>query len=139
MLIVACLTAIAGALPRTAMLTVTISGLYVFGLSQLSGAVIHDMHLFWLSALLAVSPCGDAFSLVRRKRAGASLAYGIPLRLARLLLAVVYFFPGYWKLATSGLEWITSDNLRNQLYWQSWVAGPRGLRCAPARAYPAAP
>ena len=120
---------------------VTVFGLYVFGLSQLSGAVIHDMHLFWFSALLAVSPCGDALSLHRWLRGGglrgqphaampAALVYGVPLQCARVLLGIVYFFPGFWKLKTSGLAWIFSDNLRNQIYWKWYQLGaePPALR-----------
>jgi hypothetical protein len=136
MLIACCAAAIIGVAAQPAMLGVTLSGLYVFGLSQLSGAVINDMHLFWLSTLLAVSPCGDALSIWRRARgrpqptAARSLAYGVPLQLSRVLLGIVYFFPGFWKLATSGLAWITSDNLRNQLYWKWYQLGrePPALR-----------
>jgi hypothetical protein len=135
-LIACCIAAIAGVAAQSAMFGVTLSGLYVFGLSQLSGAVIHDMHLFWLSALLTVSPSGDAFSLGRKIRghpqpsAARSLRYGVPLQFARVLLALVYFFPGFWKLATSGPAWIASDNLRNQLYWKWYQLGrePPALR-----------
>jgi hypothetical protein len=123
LLVLGCLLALVGIAARAAMLLVTVSGLYVFGLSQLSGAVIHDMHLFWLSALLAVSPCGDALSRTRAPPRTASRAYAVPLQFARLLLGVVYFFPGFWKLRSSGLAWITSDNLRNQLYWKWYEHG----------------
>jgi hypothetical protein len=123
-LIASCLAAIAGIASQLAMSSITVSGLYVFGLAQLSGAVIHDMHLFWLSMLLSVSRCGDALKLQRwQPSAAPSLAYGVPLQLARILLGIVYFFPGFWKLATSGLEWIFSDNLRNQLYWKWYQLG----------------
>ena len=108
LLIASCGAAILGLGARLAMAGVTVFGLYVFGLSQLSGAVIHDMHLFWFSALLAVSPCGDALSVQRWLRGRlrgqphaappAALVYGVPLQCARVLLGVVYFFPGFWKL-----------------------------------------
>jgi hypothetical protein len=35
-----------------------------------------------------------------------------------LLLAIVYFFPGVHKLATSGLDWALSENLQHQLWWK---------------------
>ncbi|HET8940226.1 MAG TPA: HTTM domain-containing protein [Polyangiales bacterium] len=129
LLIASCAAAILGLRARLAMLGVTLFGLYVFGLSQLSGAVIHNMHLFWFSALLAVSPCGDALTLQRWLRGQpytalpAALAYTVPLQCARVLLAAVYFFPGFWKLKTSGLTWIFSDNLRNQIYWKWFEIG----------------
>jgi hypothetical protein len=125
LLIVACLGCALGLCSRLSAALVTLAGLRVFGLAQLGGSVIHDMHLFWFSALLATSPCGDALSLdrwiaARRGRGTAlpppSIAYGAPLQAVRALLGVIYFFPGFWKLYSSGAGWIFSDNLRNQLY-----------------------
>lgn len=69
-------------------------------------------------------PAGDALSVdARFTRRGArgrrrDPAYELTLAFARALLGVVYFFPGFWKLATSGLAWITSDNVRNQMHWK---------------------
>jgi hypothetical protein len=115
---------------RASLLAAMLSGLYVFALRQLSGSVTHDMHLFWFTALLAASPSGDALSvdawLARRRGEPApapSLAYAVPLWAARLLLGVIYFFPGFWKLSTSGLAWFWSDNLRNQMYWKWYEMG----------------
>jgi hypothetical protein len=64
-----------------------------------------------------------------RALAGTSRPSGpaeIALASARALLGVVYFFPGFWKLATSGLAWVTSDNVRNQMWWKwaEWGAVP---------------
>jgi hypothetical protein len=125
-LIAACVACALGLLSRWSAGLVTLAGLYVFALSQLGGAVVHDMHLFWFSGLLAVSPCGDALSvdrMLRRARgtaapdrAATSLAHGVPLQAVRLLLGVIYFFPGFWKLRASGPAWIFSDNLQNQMY-----------------------
>lgn len=82
-------------------------------------------HLLWFAALLAVSPCDDALSihsLIRRYRGqstacGPSIVYGMPLRFAWLLMALMYFFPGFWKIYECGWEWVTSDNLRNLMYF----------------------
>jgi hypothetical protein len=146
LLIASCAAAIFGFGARLAMLGVTVFGLYVLGLSQLSGAVIHNMHLLWFSALLAVSPCRDALSLqswlLGRLRGRpyaampAALVYAVALQCPRVLLAGVYFFPGFWKLKTSGLDWIFSDNLRNQIYWK-WV--PTRRRSAEPSRGPTAP
>ena len=114
------LCAIAGVRARVALTVLTVSAFYLFALSQLSGAVWHDMHLLWMSALLAASPCDEALAYDRRGQPPApdSLRYAWPLTFARLLLAGVYFFPGLHKLMTSGLAWALSDNLRNQLWWK---------------------
>jgi hypothetical protein len=118
-----CVLGAIGLCSRFALGLVTVSGLYVLGLAQLGGMVLHDMHLLWFSALLSLSRCGDAFSVDRwlaRRRGvaapGPSLAYAVPLNGVRALLGVIYFFPGFWKLWTSGATWVLSDNLRNQMY-----------------------
>src|SRR5260370_15943417 len=78
------------------------------------------MHLWWMACRLARSSCDEALAVDRRgaPRPAESLRYGTPLFFARLLLACVYFFPGVHKLASAGLGWALSDNLRNQLWWK---------------------
>jgi hypothetical protein len=114
------LCALIGLAARRALVVLAISGFYVFALSQLSGAVWHDMHLLWMVALLVASPCDDALSYDHRGQPAApdSVRYALPLFFARLLLACVYFFPGVHKLASSGVAWALSDNLRNQIWWK---------------------
>jgi hypothetical protein len=110
---------------RAAMTGVALFGFYVLALSQLGGAVLHDMHLVWFAAVLAASPCGDALTLLPREgpaRPARSIAYAEPLIAVRALLAAIYFFPGSWKLREAGVAWAWSDNLRNQMYakWFEW-------------------
>jgi hypothetical protein len=108
-----------GVRARAAAAAMTLTTFYLFSLSQLSGAVWHDMHLVWMAALLAASPCDEALAYDRQgDRAPDSTRYGWPLFWARALLACIYFFPGLHKLVTSGLGWALSDNLRNQLWWK---------------------
>ena len=114
------LCALVGLATRPALAVLAASGFYVCALSQLSGAVWHDMHLLWMVALLAASPCDEALTFDGRglPTPPDSERYGLPLLFARLLLACVYFFPGVHKLVSSGLDWALSDNLRNQLWWK---------------------
>lgn len=119
----ACMLGVLGLCSRLALGVVAVAGFYVMALAQLSGMVLHDMHLVWFAALLAVSRCGDALAIDRVLAArrgvpapGPSLAYAAPLDGVRALLGVIYFFPGFWKLWTSGAQWVWSDNLRNQMY-----------------------
>jgi hypothetical protein len=122
--------ALVGLWTRAALAIATVSGVYVLGLFQLTGSVTHDMHLLWFAALCAAGPSGDALSLDRviARRHGApaptpSLRVAVPLFFARLLLGLVYFFPGFWKLATSGISWVASDNLKNQMHWKWFQNG----------------
>ena len=122
---VATAMAMLGLLTRPATIASTLLTLLVLGVPQLHGKVNHSHHLVWFAALLATSPCSDVLSvdgLIRGRRPSPrpDLRYGLPLRLAWLLLGMVYFFPGAWKLWTGGLDWIFSDHLRNQI-WHQWT------------------
>lgn len=121
--------AIAGALTRISLAVLALCLLYVFGASQLTGTVTHDMHLVWFAALLAVAPSGRALSLDGWARGApiageaASTESTWSVATARAWLGLVYFFPGVHKLAHGGLAWITSSNLRNQMYFKWYEAG----------------
>jgi hypothetical protein len=129
--VVAAVLGIVGFSSRTAWLAVTIAGLYLLGIPQFAGSAFHYHHLIWFAALLAASPCGDALSidaLIARRRGRAvanvaDLAHGVPLRFVWILIGIVFFFPGLWKLIESGWEWIWSDNLQNQMY-AKWFQMP---------------
>ena len=123
--------ALFGLWSRSASAVVALLGLIVFGVPQLFGTVRHVHHLVWLAALLAASPCGDAWSLDawlarRRGLQGESpllrrgVRYGLPLMAAWAVAGCVYLFPGVHKLVESGLSWALSDNLVNQMRWK-WL------------------
>ncbi|MCA9592573.1 MAG: HTTM domain-containing protein [Myxococcales bacterium] len=117
----AALLAIAGIRARVALALMTLAAYYLYSIAQLTGFVWHDMHLLWLAALLAASPCADVLAVdARRPWNVEGPEYAPPLWAARMQLAAVYFFPGLHKLLSSGLGWALSDNLRNQMYWK-WL------------------
>jgi hypothetical protein len=111
-------TAILGFWSRASLALLTLSAGLLFSLSQRQGAVLHDMHLFWMTALLAASPCGDTLSLDAWGQPAPlpSRRYGVPLFFARVLLGLVYFFPGLHKLRLSGAGWMTADNVIHQMH-----------------------
>jgi hypothetical protein len=113
------LCAAVGVVTRPALVVLLVSAFYLFSIAQLTGFVWHDMHLLWLVALLAVSPCGDVLGFdATRSFEVTGERYATPLWFYRLLLSAIYFFPGLHKLLTSGVAWALSDNLRNQLYYK---------------------
>lgn len=66
-------------------------------------------------------PCGDAPSLESRgARPAPSVRYGLPLRSAWL----AYFFAGFWKVGSVGLDWVTADNLRGIMWDERVARGP---------------
>jgi vitamin K-dependent gamma-carboxylase-like protein len=110
--------AVLGIRPRLAMAVLAGCAFVLFGAQELHGAALHQHHPVWLALLLAASPCGDALTLRDPPRRRAPAAYAVPLLAAWILVGFVYLFPGIWKLRTSGLDWIFSDNLQNQLRWK---------------------
>lgn len=122
--VVAGLAGLVGFWSRLAMAITALAAFYLFGLCQLSGTVVHHHHLVWFATLLAASRCGDALSIdARHKQHPPSVAYALPIWIARTLIAIIFFFPGLWKLRASGWAWIASDNLRNQMWWHWYELG----------------
>lgn len=130
--IAATVLTIAGLFTRTSAWVTVVLAFYLLGIPQCSGKVNHTLHHVVLFAILiACSRCGDALSIdsvwqaIRRadhgqvQRLARSVRYGMPIRFAMLVLALTYFFPGFWKVASNGLTWIFSGNLNNQLL-QKW-------------------
>ncbi|MCL4691524.1 MAG: HTTM domain-containing protein [Candidatus Hydrogenedentes bacterium] len=122
-LIIVCGLGMLGLCSRTCAVIAAFLAMYVLGVPQCIGKVGHYNHLIWFLMVLAVSPCGDAMSvdaLIRsrsRERlvgiSNRSTVYGFPIRVAEILIGLAYFFPGFWKLWTSGVDWIAGDNLTN--------------------------
>lgn len=127
-----CLTAMIGFFSRTSATLTVILGFYALGIPQFFGKVNHYHHLIWFAAILAASRCGDMFSCDavwaawRRANRGAiappgpAQAYALPLRIIWLLIGVIYFFPGFWKVCLAGFDWALTDNFKFQLY-QKWL------------------
>jgi hypothetical protein len=127
-MVLACITAMLGWFSRTSALVVAVLLFYDWGAIQWYGKVDHHHHVLWFALVLAASPCGDALSIDSLLRAwgdghrgrteppGSDLAYAIPLRMCMLLMGVLYFFPGFWKIWRSGFDWFLSDAPFNQIY-----------------------
>lgn len=103
-------------------------GLYLLGLPHNFGKVHHgDAVTVFMMGILAFSRCGDGWSvdrviaLARRPTSAQALhprysgEYTWPMRLSCVLMTLVFFGAGTSKLRTSGLRWITSDNMTNML------------------------
>jgi len=106
-------TALLGYWSRLSCGVLALTATFLLSFTERAGATWHGMHLLWLLALLAVSRCGDVWSLDAwgLRTPAASLAYGVPLCGARLLLGAVYFFPGLHKLMSAGLAWGSAENV----------------------------
>jgi len=130
-----CFLSFIGLFTRPAIILAFIFGFYVLGAPQYLGKLDHYHHLIWFLAILSFSRCGDALSIDALIRAwqqrrngrtyspGPSIEYGLPLRFIGLLIGIIYFFPGFWKIWGGGLEWVSTDHLKNVMYFK-WMNYP---------------
>jgi hypothetical protein len=122
--LVAAVLGLVGLFTRIATVCAALTGAWLLGLPQLSGQVLHTHHLVWFLALLAASPCGDALSIdarLRKRPRAEAIEYGLPLRLAWIAIALLFFFTGYWKLRTGGLGW--GEGLGRQMDFKALQTG----------------
>jgi hypothetical protein len=119
------LTSLLGIKTRWSILVFTLTLFYLFMIPNLYGKVNHNHHLIWFPAILAFSPCADRFSLDayfrRRKKKvihHSAVQYTLPFILIWMLIGLIYFFPGFWKIWSHGLDWTLTDNVRNQMYYK---------------------
>lgn len=86
------------------------------GLVRSFGHFNHDeMIAVYFLAVVAFSPCGDAFSLDQWCRKGVksrpSFVYSYPILLMWLLMSWVYFSSALIKIRVAGLNYLAADNL----------------------------
>jgi hypothetical protein len=101
----------------TSVSTKLAAGFYIFyqGLLRSFGHFNHDeMVAVWFLIILALTPCGDGFSLDARRRAAPSsrppTAYGYPILLMRCVMAWAYFSSALLKLRLSGVGYFDADS-----------------------------
>jgi hypothetical protein len=117
--------AIVGLYGRLACCMTSAIGFYLLTLPQLFGKINHDHNLVLFGFILAASPCYDTFSVdairdaLRAARHGhfltaptESTVYADPLKAMMVLLGLIYFFPGAWKVGRAGVHWFSADNMR---------------------------
>lgn len=95
--------------PRAGFGTAWLALLFLGGIWGSAGKVMHNDVLLLLTAVPFVVASGRPATGERRDR---SVAFGWPPRVALLIIAAVYFLAGVQKLNHSGLEWVTSENMR---------------------------
>lgn len=99
--------------------------LYICFIPLLYGKITHLHHMVWFPGLLAFSNCGHNLSfdrligkyiLKKEYEDSPKAEFGMPVKLGMLLLGIIYFFPGFWKLWTAGFDWIFTLNVTRQMY-----------------------
>jgi predicted DCC family thiol-disulfide oxidoreductase YuxK len=141
-----------GVVTRASTAGAFVLGTYLIGVPENFGKIHHpDAILVWAMAVLALSRCGDAWSVdvlvraarglddedARRKRAAGE--YTWPIRMMWLVMSVIFFSAGVSKLRHAGIRWVTSDALATYFILGSYGPGaavaesPSGLALVLAR------
>ncbi len=103
-----------GRLRRVAFPVAWLCLLVLAGLRSSRGKFLHNDVLLLLAAVpFLLAP---AVRWRDRATAASSVRFGWPVRTALVVVAGAYFLSGLAKLTTSGVAWVTSDNMRNVLY-----------------------
>jgi hypothetical protein len=116
-LVVSLLFSTAGFLTAISTKTSLLLILFNEGLLRSFGHFNHDeMLAVYCLAVLAFTPCGDAFSVdsrrAKEKKLRPPLAYAYPILLMQLLVAWTYFSSALIKLRVAGLaKYLSEDNL----------------------------
>ena len=139
--VVAALLAAAGAWPRVSFPAAFACALFLNLMLNATGKIVHnDLVLtLCLIPLLAVPVAASrVWALPGQWRARRpampsgrrliDVAYGWPIRAAMIIVGLAYLFAGLQKLRYSGIDWVTTDNLRYVLWSASDShAGPNQL------------
>lgn len=101
--------------------------LVLAGLRGSRGKVLHnDLLLLWASAPFLLAPvvgrARDLRSAVQDRVARRS--YGWPIRVATVIVVLIYLFAGYHKLRRSGPDWVLGDNMRYVMLWGPSIGSP---------------
>ena len=115
-LVLSLLASTAGFLTGISTKTSSLLVLFYQGLLRSFGHFNHDeMLAVYYLAVLAFTPCGDAFSIDSRRNKSATLrpmiAYAYPILLMQLLMAWTYFSSALIKLRVAGFTYFSTDNL----------------------------
>jgi predicted DCC family thiol-disulfide oxidoreductase YuxK len=97
-------------------------GLYLLGLPHNFGQTYHfDAAILFAFGVLAFSRCGDAWSIDALRRVARrpdrshivpwSGEYTWPIRIMWVTISLIFCAAGVAKLWTSGIEWVTSDQM----------------------------
>lgn len=128
--VIVAVLAAAGALPRATFPLALGLAVFLNLMLNSTGKIVHNDVLLILCLLPLVATPRTAArewsvgSLHRRRLAQSGspepgAAYGWPIRTAMVIVALSYLFVGLQKLRYSGIDWVTSDNLRWVLYGAS--------------------
>lgn len=107
-----------GVWPRVGFGVAACAGTLALGAHGAAGAPVHTHHLVWMTAILALSPCGDAWA-PGRSAAPPSGRHAAAVLALYAVLGLVYFGPGLHKWVG---DW-SGVSVTHHLWWKWAQAG----------------
>ena len=92
---------------------------YLIGWLQMRGATVHCHHLLWLTVALAASPCSDVLRLGHSPVLYIGRRYRDGLLTVWAILAMIFFFPGVFKLILGGRPWFSGETFYYTTLWKA--------------------
>ena len=106
--------------PRQTFAVAWVCYLVLAGLRGSRGKVLHnDLLLLWTSAVFLFAPVKVSLEDREAKR-----EHGWPVRVAIVVIALIYFFAAYHKLRRSGIDWVVGENMSYLLRWGPAIGEP---------------
>jgi hypothetical protein len=106
--------------PRQTFALAWVCYLVLAGLRGSRGKVLHnDLLLLWTSAVFLLAPVTASVRDREPRR-----EHGWPIRVAIVVISLIYFFAAYHKLRRSGIDWVTGDNMSYILRWGPAIGEP---------------
>jgi hypothetical protein len=121
MFLVSCFMSAVGLFTQLSIFVTAVLIFYLLGIPQLYGKVNHYHHLIYITLYLSTTDSAQVLS-VDSLLFPATQYKDVYLQifLIRLFIAMIYFFPGTWKLRRCGLKWISKSNIKNHMYFK-WI------------------
>ena len=116
---VGALLGILGWRARSGLALAALGQFYLVGWLQMRGAAVHCHHLLWLTIALAASPCSDVLRIGQRPTLCQGSRYRDGLITIWAILAIIFFFPGWFKLTLGGASWFSGQTLYHTTLWKA--------------------
>ena len=98
------------------------------GLTRSFGKINHgELAMFYAAYVLAVAPCADALSVMRKKSRASESQYGGTLLALSFVICLTYTFVGVRRFAVGGLEVFFDQSILSYVAHRSAEPGPFGV------------
>ncbi|MEO9884617.1 MAG: hypothetical protein ABJR05_03675 [Balneola sp.] len=121
-----CFGALIGIFTRKMIIGAVITGFFIMGIPQFFGKINHYHFLWHVILILSFARPGISLSVdsYLKNKSFKHSEYlrinSLAIKFIMIIIGLIYFFPGFWKIVFSGSEWIFSENLKFRMH-SNWI------------------